>query len=596
MNTLAPSPVKVGLFLCIAALLGAPAVQAQALTQVQSLGDTGGGTVGLSNTEQVIVSPDGRHLYACAGNDDALAVYARHPRTGALTFAQRLVDTERGGTEPALDACTDLAFSPDGRHVYVTSRRDDALSVYARNPATGTLSLVEALVDEAQAGGTEPYLNSARGLAVSPDGRHVYATADVEDALSVYRRDAHTGQLTRTQVLLDEAQTGGTVAHFDSPFALVMSPDGAYLYVTARNDDALHVYARDAETGLLTHQSALVDDEPLHLAGILDIALSPGGDFLYVTADADDALSVFGRDGTDGSLAFVQAVVDDAQGGEAPYIDFAGFERLVVTSAHVMVSSHIENAVSVFSRAANGGTLAPVYAYANTETDGDDAVQGPRSAVMVGDMVYLGTSRGDGLSVLTFDANAAPGSSVPQAATAAAPAVQAEVTGSDVVLTWQGATDAAPAGFEVEQRIDANWNTLVWMDPTGEVLTYRIANVAPGRHPFRIKQIELDGTFTYSATVEANVELPGAAYLSAVYPNPFRGAATSVLMVKDAQHVRVDVVDLLGRSVAVLYDDVLPADVSHRMHLDTAGLSDGTYLLRAAGETFTTVRKLTVLR
>src|SRR2546427_9658116 len=39
-------------------------------------------------------------------------------------------------------------------------------------------------------------LNGATGVAVSPDGKHVYAAGELDDALAVFTRDSASGALT----------------------------------------------------------------------------------------------------------------------------------------------------------------------------------------------------------------------------------------------------------------------------------------------------------------------------------------------------------------------------------------------------------------
>ncbi len=90
---------------------------------------------------------------------------------------------------------------------------------------------------------------------------------------------------------------------------------------------------------------------------------------------------------------------------------------------------------------------------------------------------------------------------------------------------------------------------------------------------------------------------PGAApRLGAVYPNPpVGGVARVVVEMPAAGPMRLEVIDVLGRTVAVLRDG--PAgEGTHEITLGTAGLPSGVYVvrLRAAGRTET--RKLTVVR
>ncbi|MEM6785320.1 MAG: T9SS type A sorting domain-containing protein [Bacteroidota bacterium] len=90
----------------------------------------------------------------------------------------------------------------------------------------------------------------------------------------------------------------------------------------------------------------------------------------------------------------------------------------------------------------------------------------------------------------------------------------------------------------------------------------------------------------YDATVRpVNAEddaTPTAFTLGVPYPNPARDAVTLTLALAQAQHVRVEVFDLLGRRVQTLHDGPLPA-TSHRFTLDGARLPSGTYVVRVAG-------------
>ena len=79
-----------------------------------------------------------------------------------------------------------------------------------------------------------------------------------------------------------------------------------------------------------------------------------------------------------------------------------------------------------------------------------------------------------------------------------------------------------------------------------------------------------------------------------VRPNPFRGHATVRLETTQGEHVRVDVLDALGRSVTALHDGPLAAG-AHTFDLDAA-LPAGAYLLRVTGASFHAHRVVTVAR
>lgn len=83
---------------------------------------------------------------------------------------------------------------------------------------------------------------------------------------------------------------------------------------------------------------------------------------------------------------------------------------------------------------------------------------------------------------------------------------------------------------------------------------------------------------------------------SPIAPNPVTAAARFTVEVGEEQAVRVSVVDMLGREVAVLHDGVLAAGAPERLDLDASALPGGVYTVLVRGESFSTVRRVTVAR
>ena len=123
-----------------------------------------------------------------------------------------------------------LAISPDGRNVYAANSSSATVSQYSRNAETGKLTPLSPAVVAAG--------NNAHGILVSPDGRNVYATNYGAGTVAQYSRNAETGRLT--------ALSPATVAAGINPHDLAISPDGESLYVAnnASPGDGLAVHAK----------------------------------------------------------------------------------------------------------------------------------------------------------------------------------------------------------------------------------------------------------------------------------------------------------------------------------------------------------------
>src|SRR5437867_3646496 len=265
----------------------------------------------------------------------------------------RFLEVELNGTGSVtgLGGATGVAVSPDGRNIYAAGEVDDALAVFHRDSATGALTFVE--MQKEAVGGVDG-LTDAYGVAVSPDGASVYVASKRGDALAVFSRDAVSGALTFVQAKLDGK---GPVNGLDGAEGIAISPDGAYVYVAGRNDDSLAVFSRDAATGALTY-----------------VQIQADGANLYVAGGYDDALVVFGRNPETGMLAYLQKLEDGVGGVNG----LNGADAVAVSpdGTHVLVTGSVDDALAVFQRDAATGTLT----YVDRLRDGIAGVDGLHSA------------------------------------------------------------------------------------------------------------------------------------------------------------------------------------------------------------------------
>ena len=92
------------------------------------------------------------------------------------------------------------------------------------------------------------------------------------------------------------------------------------------------------------------------------------------------------------------------------------------------------------------------------------------------------------------------------------------------------------------------------------------------------------------------VELPGDYDLSAAYPNPFNPSTQFELVVKEAQEVKAEVYDMLGRRVAVLHDGRMEANQKQRLRFEARTLASGNYVLRVQGEHFAATQTMMLVK
>ena len=94
---------------------------------------------------------------------------------------------------------------------------------------------------------------------VSPDGRYVYVASVGSHALAIFSRNRRTGTLTQlpgrrgcVRHVIERIGRGCTAARgMGGPAALALSPGGENLYVAAAGSDGLSVFRRNPRTGAL---------------------------------------------------------------------------------------------------------------------------------------------------------------------------------------------------------------------------------------------------------------------------------------------------------------------------------------------------------
>jgi len=345
------------------------------------------GIDGLDGAAAVAVAPGGLHAYVASGGDDAVSVLQRNPVTLAYTWLGRVRQGEDG--VDGLEEPRSVAVSPDGAHVYVGA--GDAIAIFARSAANGALGFVGVVRDGVAAVDGLAYVTK---LALSPDGAHLYATSLGDNAVSVFARNAITGELTLVEVEQDGvAGVDGLASAGD----VVVSPDGANVYVASAGDDAIAIFSRNAVSGVLTYAGMVQDGVGgvNGLAGVSGLAIEPNGGFLYGAGYGDDAIAIFLRFGD--ALLFVQAETDLGGSGRHP-------SEVAVSEdgAHVYVtlgSFASSDALAAYSRSATFGTLTLL----EVEVDGvgGAVLDLPGALVVSGTRVLVPTGVGDTLSVFS---------------------------------------------------------------------------------------------------------------------------------------------------------------------------------------------------
>ena len=365
------SPVRkasVGRVLLLAIFVSLP-VAGALLTLLEVL-QGGIGVDGLDRAQAVAASSDGRHIYVAGHERNAIAIFRRPTAGGSLVYAAEVKDD---GMSVFLDGPTALAVSPDGRQLFATTDVDDSLVVFSRDATTNDLVQVAVFQDGI---GPVDGIAGAQDLTVSPDGRHVYVAGADDFALAVFARNARTGTLRFAGL---EADGVGGVDGLAGASAVAVSPDGELVVVAGTAEDSLAVFARDAKVDDLTFVASLVDgvDGVRNLRRPVDVVFSEDGQNVY--AATDDRITLFQRHGST-----LEQVASVAAFEGVSSLRVFGDDQLLLASSDLVAT------LSVYQRDPADGTLT----LAETFVDGVDGLAG-LAAFGPGDLVVYTGAVGD---------------------------------------------------------------------------------------------------------------------------------------------------------------------------------------------------------
>jgi hypothetical protein len=175
-----------------------------------------------------------------------------------------------------------------------------------------------------------------------------------------------------------------------------------------------------------------------------------------------------------------------------------------------------------------------------------------------------------------------------------------------VELNWETATEINNYGFEIERAsartaTEKSWEKIGFVEGHGnsnspKFYSYTDKKIeASGNYNYRLKQIDIDGTFEYSDVVEANLGAPESFELDQNYPNPFNPLTSIRFNLPTDSNVKLTVFNVLGQEVAELINENITAGY-HSVNFDGSSLNSGIYFYQLETNNFTQIRKMMLVK
>lgn len=178
------------------------------------------------------------------------------------------------------------------------------------------------------------------------------------------------------------------------------------------------------------------------------------------------------------------------------------------------------------------------------------------------------------------------------------------VNGNEIRLSWETATESNNLGFEVGRRLKTGvpqeWQVIGFVPGNGTSIdpiqyTYQDKVVIAGTYQYRLKQIDNDGSSSYSGVVEVLVGAPTDFTLSQNYPNPFNPTTSITFDLPVRTGITLTVFNSLGEPMQTLATGTYDPG-RHQVSFNASNLPSGIYFYRLRAGDFTQTQKMVLMR
>jgi 6-phosphogluconolactonase len=133
-----------------------------------------------------------KFAYALCEMGSSVAVFSYNPVKGSLTPVQTISNLPDGFT--GIDNSAEIEMDRSGRFLYASNRGNDSITVFAVDPAKGTLTKVQVVPTQG---------NIPRNFALDPTGKYLIAANQKSNSLVVFSVDPQDGKLKAAGQMLD---------------------------------------------------------------------------------------------------------------------------------------------------------------------------------------------------------------------------------------------------------------------------------------------------------------------------------------------------------------------------------------------------------
>jgi len=178
-----------------------------------------------------------------------------------------------------------------------------------------------------------------------------------------------------------------------------------------------------------------------------------------------------------------------------------------------------------------------------------------------------------------------------------------QAKGNYVKLEWSTASETNNQGFEIQSSVNGqNYRAIAFIQGAGtttETTFYSFldssADFSNTELYYRLKQLDYDGTFSFSDVIKINLNTPTEFALMQNYPNPFNPSTRIVFQIPKSENVLLKIYDMLGNEVVSLLDEEKEPG-KYEIEFNASHLSSGIYFYTLRAGTYINTKKMILIK
>lgn len=170
-----------------------------------------------------------------------------------------------------------------------------------------------------------------------------------------------------------------------------------------------------------------------------------------------------------------------------------------------------------------------------------------------------------------------------------------------MILNWKTSTETNNFGFQVERSNDrVTFEQIAFIPGSGtttEAKTYNYGDtvLTYKENYYRLKQLDFNGSYSYSNIIKIHLNLPGRFTLSQNYPNPFNPRTKIKFAIPEESFVKLSIFNTVGELITILVSQQMKPGF-YEYEYNGSKIPSGVYLDKINVGEYVDAKKMILLK